>query len=98
MTMVIKFTLPSINSNYQRAGFGCVLRDDLENWIKGCNGLIPIPSVLRAELFAIWRATRMMDLSRGDANRDLFSKIFEVIQWKWNAGIILKRLTEWRTC
>ncbi|MED6180689.1 hypothetical protein PIB30_012565 [Stylosanthes scabra] len=112
----------SINSNYQRAGFGCVLRDDLENWIKGCNGLIPIPSVLRAELFAIWRglllvwecgfkdvicetdcldaflATRMMDLSRGDANRDLFSKIFEVIQWKWNAGIILKRLTEWRTC
>ncbi|MED6200869.1 hypothetical protein PIB30_089481 [Stylosanthes scabra] len=59
-------------------------------------------SVLRAELFAIWRglllawecgfkdvicetdcldaflATRMMDPSRSDANRDLFSKIFEL--------------------
>ncbi|MED6121691.1 hypothetical protein PIB30_032570 [Stylosanthes scabra] len=74
-------------------------------------------SVLRAELFAIWRglllawecgfkdviretdcldaflATRMMDPSKCDANRDLLSKIFEVIYWKWNAEIILIQRT-----
>ncbi|MED6176021.1 hypothetical protein PIB30_083918 [Stylosanthes scabra] len=34
-----------------------------------------------------------MDPSKCDANRDLLSKIFEVIHWKWNAEIILIQRT-----
>ncbi|MED6212760.1 hypothetical protein PIB30_086631, partial [Stylosanthes scabra] len=35
----------------------------------------------------------MMDPPRGDANRDLLLKIFEVTHWKWNAEIILIQRT-----
>ncbi|MED6124322.1 hypothetical protein PIB30_057916 [Stylosanthes scabra] len=36
-------------------GFGCVIRDANRTWIRGCFGTIPLCSVLRGELFAIWR-------------------------------------------
>ncbi|KAL4306044.1 hypothetical protein S245_055411 [Arachis hypogaea] len=36
-------------------GFGYVLRDHFENWIKGCAGSIPMWSVCRSEIFVIWR-------------------------------------------
>ncbi|MED6119964.1 hypothetical protein PIB30_016552 [Stylosanthes scabra] len=45
----------SVKDNFQRAGFSCVIRNNLGNWIKGCNGTIMMSTVLRVELFAIWK-------------------------------------------
>ncbi|MED6125283.1 hypothetical protein PIB30_067117 [Stylosanthes scabra] len=73
----------SVNENSQLAGFGCVIRDSLEKWIKSCNGALPLGSVLRSELFAIWRA----------ADKDLLLKIQEVTQWSWKVEFILIQRT-----
>ncbi|MED6122307.1 hypothetical protein PIB30_038601 [Stylosanthes scabra] len=42
---------PNLNS----AGFACVVRDSFSNWVIGSAGTILETSVLRCELFAMWR-------------------------------------------
>ncbi|MED6122237.1 hypothetical protein PIB30_037909 [Stylosanthes scabra] len=45
----------SVHESIQLFGFGYIVRDISESWIKGCNGTILMASVLRTKLFAIWR-------------------------------------------
>ncbi|MED6205429.1 hypothetical protein PIB30_118394 [Stylosanthes scabra] len=45
----------SVHKEGHVAGFGCVIRNSTKCWIKGCFGTLPTCSVLRGELFAIWR-------------------------------------------
>ncbi|KAL4343881.1 hypothetical protein AHAS_Ahas11G0122700 [Arachis hypogaea] len=49
----------SVFENEQLAGFGCIIRDSMEIWIKGCSASIPLSSVLCCELHAIWRGLIM---------------------------------------
>ncbi|KAL4351135.1 hypothetical protein AHAS_Ahas10G0211700 [Arachis hypogaea] len=49
----------SVFENEQLAGFGCIIRDSMEIWIKGCSVSIPPSSVLCCELHAIWRGLVM---------------------------------------
>ncbi|MED6162698.1 hypothetical protein PIB30_073012 [Stylosanthes scabra] len=37
------------------AGFGCILMNDQGDWIGGCSGSLQENSILRCELFAIWK-------------------------------------------
>ncbi|KAL4293782.1 hypothetical protein AHAS_Ahas18G0162500 [Arachis hypogaea] len=49
----------SVFENEQLAGFGCIIRDSMGIWIKGCSASIPLSSVLCCELHAIWRGLVM---------------------------------------
>ncbi|MED6208165.1 hypothetical protein PIB30_042565, partial [Stylosanthes scabra] len=42
-------------TDHQRADFGCVLRDDMGSWVKGCSESLLLWSIRRCELFALWR-------------------------------------------
>ncbi|XP_072058259.1 uncharacterized protein [Arachis hypogaea] len=44
----------SVFENEQLAGFGCVIRDNMRIWIKGCSASIPLSSAFCCELHAIW--------------------------------------------
>ncbi|KAL4276453.1 hypothetical protein AHAS_Ahas20G0208700 [Arachis hypogaea] len=49
----------SVFENGQLAGFGCIIRDSMGIWMKGCSASIPLSSVLSCELHAIWRGLVM---------------------------------------
>ncbi|KAL4321932.1 hypothetical protein AHAS_Ahas14G0159900 [Arachis hypogaea] len=49
----------NVFENEQLAGFGCIIRDSMGIWIKGCSASIPLSSVLCCELHAIWRGLVM---------------------------------------
>ncbi|KAL4330856.1 hypothetical protein AHAS_Ahas13G0441900 [Arachis hypogaea] len=49
----------SVFENGQLASFGCIIRDSMGIWMKGCSASIPLSSVLSCELHAIWRGLVM---------------------------------------
>ncbi|KAL4293110.1 hypothetical protein AHAS_Ahas18G0095300 [Arachis hypogaea] len=45
----------SIFKHVHFAGFGCLIRDNDGEWMKGCSAAIPVESIVRFELFRIWQ-------------------------------------------
>ncbi|XP_025625562.1 uncharacterized protein [Arachis hypogaea] len=45
----------SVFENENLANFGCIIRDSMGIWIKGCFARIPLSSVLYCEFYTIWR-------------------------------------------
>ncbi|MED6205977.1 hypothetical protein PIB30_022720 [Stylosanthes scabra] len=54
--LIYAWTIPvsTFKVNCNTTLFGCVLKDSVENWIKGCSGELSASSVLCCEFFAIW--------------------------------------------
>ncbi|MED6149597.1 hypothetical protein PIB30_064030 [Stylosanthes scabra] len=71
--------IPKLNS----AGFACVIRNSSGNWVIETDGTILKTSILRCELFAVWRG---LLLARDNGHREVICEtdnidVFRFAQW-----------------